>query len=258
MTSFLEKIQSMAAQDQVSQTKAFISEIQKIFLEEFFASPYSKGWILIGGANLKFTHGQKRCTKDIDLGYAGEIPNVHETLESLKFLEHTLEKRTGYSAAIKIDEEKTSAHIFVHCNELGGLLGFEVEFTQFLVLEQPEKAKLGSVLILGSCLSEMKVSKILSLLLRPQIEVRDLFDIFSNPESIRRALLQEYFKKFKKNKSDLRTMVEHIQKNLSQINQKLIQELQEDLGLSETKKYISGPSDTALIQRVLREINGVL
>lgn len=259
MNPFFEKIQFIAAQEQISQHKAFISEIQKIFLEEFYSSPHSRGWILIGGANLKFVYQQKRHTKDIDLGQIeGTTQDIEETLRSLKLLEYPLEKRIGTPVAIKVDDEKTIAHIHIYCQELGGPIRFEIEFTHFQILSSPEKAKLGSALVLGTSLKEMKISKIFSLMLRPNLEVRDLFDIFLNPEPIDSSLFKKYLKKFKKTPNHLKMTVEKIQNDLMRINQKLIKELQEDLGISETKKYISDPQDTALIERVLREIKSIL
>lgn len=258
MNPFLENVLSIASKDKISKTKVFISELQKVFLEEFYGMTSSQGWVLIGGANLKFIYGQKRHTKDVDFGCTGNVfENVHETLEFMKFLESRLEKRIGFSVAIKIDENKTLSKIFVRCEELGGQLSFDVEFTSFPILSAPEKAKIGQVLVLGSSLKEMKISKILSLLLRPQVEPRDLFDIFINPEPVDLPLLNQYLKQFKKKMTDLKRTVSWIEENMREVNSSLMEELKEDIGVVETEKYVSNVRDTALVQRVLREIRGI-
>ena len=259
MDSLFSRAQRISSDECISLTKAWITEIQRLFLEEFYASSISKGWILIGGANLKFLYNQKRHTKDIDFaGNKETFEQVNDVIEALKVIEHTLEKRAGYPVSIKPSEGKTAVKVFVSCPEIGGVTSFDIEFTNFEVILPPEKAQIGQTLVLGSKLKEMKVNKILSLVLRKKLAHRDIFDLFINPEPIDPSLLDRYLHRYKKKKIDLKKKISLIKRNIHEFNLRLLEVLKEDLGLEETKRYISSSKDTSLLERVLREIEAAI
>ena len=258
MEDLMNRVKKIAMQEGVSEYKVFTSEIQRIFIEEFFRTRVSRGYVLFGGAGLKFGYREKRYTNDVDFGCLGDSwSRVNEALRFFADFTRILNKRIGYEVHCKVDDSKTAGYIFVNCPPLGGIVRIEVEFTDFEIMDKPEKIKIGSSIVLVCTLKEIKANKIAALVCREKIEVRDIYDIFAIEEAPESELIRLKLEKRGKSFDNLKERLEFIRANIYSLNKSLIQHLREDLGIEEVNTLFSDEKDISLISRVLKEIEGV-